>query len=298
MNPILSVCAASVALAAFLPSQSGSAPALQNQLPASFQSKSAWMFPIHTQEADPVGGAYGTWACGPNYKVSFHDGYAFYPVLGPSYAKNLPLAWRNTRVRVGGQELVAAGETAKPTHTQWRYEYRYDAVTEAYDVREDGVEQTFVIGKRPAAEGDLVVTGRIETELQAEPVHGQHGAVTFRDGNGTPIVSYGAAFAIDANGSKFPMTTSFVGGELSLSLSAASLANAAFPLTVDPLTASVLIATGATLQEPEIGRDDLANQICFAYSRLSSGTDYDNFVRITANDYSGSTLIFSDVTTS
>ena len=298
MNPVLSLCAASVAFAALLPAQSGSAAVLPNQLPKSFQAKSSWLFPIHTQDADPIGGAYGTWACGSNYKASFHDGYAFYPVLGPSYPENLPLAWRNTQVRVGSQQLVAAGEVAKAASSAWRYEYRYAAVTEAYDVREDGVEQTFVIAQRPAGEGDLVVTGRIETKLQAESVQGLHGAITFRDGLGNPIVSYGAAFAIDANGTKIPMTSSYVGGELSLTLAAASLANAAFPLTVDPLTTSVLIATGATLQEPEIGRDDSANQLCFAYSRVSAGTDYDNFVRITANDYTGSTTIYSDITAS
>jgi hypothetical protein len=32
--------------------------------------------------ADDNGHRYGTWASGPRYKVSFHDGMAFDPVLG------------------------------------------------------------------------------------------------------------------------------------------------------------------------------------------------------------------------
>ena len=52
-----------------------------------------WMVPIHTLPADPVAGAYGLWAAGPDYKASFDDGFTFYPVLGASYPKNLPLRW-------------------------------------------------------------------------------------------------------------------------------------------------------------------------------------------------------------
>ena len=39
--------------------------------------------PLHTSEDDPISGPYGLWASGPNYKASFHDGLAFYPVRGP-----------------------------------------------------------------------------------------------------------------------------------------------------------------------------------------------------------------------
>lgn len=46
------------------------------------------------------------------------------------------------------------------THTDYRYEHRYAKVVETYDVRSDGVEQTFTIADRPAGSGDLVVRGR------------------------------------------------------------------------------------------------------------------------------------------
>src|SRR5262245_55645485 len=80
--------------------------AVAGPVPASFRAPGAWRFPIHTQAADPVGGEYGIWACGETFKVSFHDGYAFYPILGSRYPANLPLVWRDTKVTAGGASLI------------------------------------------------------------------------------------------------------------------------------------------------------------------------------------------------
>ena len=33
------------------------------------------LIPIHTGETDPVGGAYGTWAAGPDYKGEVSDSH-------------------------------------------------------------------------------------------------------------------------------------------------------------------------------------------------------------------------------
>ena len=276
--------------------------AKSDPIPASFRAPSAWRFPIHTQPADPVGGEYGTWACGETFKVSFHDGYAFYPILGSRYPENLPLAWRDTKVTAGGEALIPPGSRPVTHHTDWRFEYRYPLVTEAYDVLENGVEQTFIVRERPAP-GDLVVRGEIVTKLRAEPTAAEHQKLVFRDEHGNAIVEYGAAFAIDANGARFPMTTRWDGSGIALTLAAAAVANAQFPLVIDPLTSSVAIATsvaGSDVQEPEIGRDDYAtiNNLMFAYSRLASASDYDGYVRVTNNDYSNTTMIFSDLTTS
>ena len=62
--------------------------------------------PIHSQAADPQGGQYGIWAAGTDYKVSFHDGFAFYPVLGTAYPHNLPLRWQTVAVQHGTKALI------------------------------------------------------------------------------------------------------------------------------------------------------------------------------------------------
>ena len=91
-------CLALLTIAAPAFAQPPSTPKLElsQPLPAA-----EWLVPVHTQAADPVGGEYGIWAAGPTYKVSFHDGYRFFPVLGTTYPQNLPFHWRTTSIKRG-----------------------------------------------------------------------------------------------------------------------------------------------------------------------------------------------------
>jgi len=267
----------------------------------------AWRVPIHTLAADPVGGEYGWWAAGLTFKASFHDGFVFYPFLGSTYPANLLLRWTTLSVTAGGQALLAAA--AEPSHhrTTWRYEYRYGTVTEAYEVLRDGVEQLFVVHRRPQAAGDLVVTGRIDTELEAVslvPV-AAHTALTFRDDKGNALVRYGAAVAFDATGRRTPVSTTFDGRRVELTVSHAWLADATYPVTIDPLTSRVTVSIwgGTTFglpSYPEVGRDDeaTADNVMTFYARQFSASDFDGYGRLTDDDFSGTGLVFTDVTTS
>ena len=85
--------------------------------------------PVHTAD-DDNGVAYGTWAASQSYKASFHDGMTFVPYLGPSYPQNRPWSWRTTSVRAGESELLESGAEPTPWHDDYRYEYRFGAVTE------------------------------------------------------------------------------------------------------------------------------------------------------------------------
>jgi hypothetical protein len=254
--------------------------------------------PIHTAVADPVGGTYGTWAAGSRYKVSFHDGMAFYPVLGADYPTNLPLRWKTRSVRAGGQELVTT--EPRPSSTAWRFEYDLGGVTEVYEVRTDGLEQMFVVRQRPAAGGDLVVEGEVFTALRAAERYPQHAALRFVDGAGNAILDYGAAVAVDANGARTAMTTSYDDGRIRLTLDGAWLAQAAFPLTVDPLLSTVIVATHSSAQAsvPDVARDDEANQLCTTYGRAVSAGDYDLWARITDDQFGNTNIVFTDITTS
>jgi hypothetical protein len=264
-----------------------------------------WHVPIHTAPADPVGGAYGTWAAELTFKASFHDGFVFYPFLGASHATNLPLRWTTESVTSGGEPQIDC--TAAPAHgnTATRYEYRFGGMVEAYDVRPEGVEQSFLIARRPTVAGDLVITGRVDTQLASAAVAAARQALVFSDTNGEPLVSYGEAVAIDAAGRRFDVLTSFDGSRVRLSVPAASVANATFPLLVDPLLTRVVIATwgAATFGQvsyPEVGRDDesTADNVMTFYSRQFSATDFDGYARLSDDDFTGSSLIYTDVTTS
>ncbi len=232
--------------------------------------------PIHALQ-EPSGQPGGLWATGSNFKVSFHDGMCFYPLLGDGYPHNLPLAWRTTRVTVGESNLLANGERPKPASTDWRMEYRYDRLTEAYDVLEHGIEQSFVIHERPAAHGDLVIHGALSTKLRAPDTEPAHRPLVFTDEKGTPILDYGVAFAIDALGHRIDLETSLASGEVSIRVPQAWLESATFPVTVDPLLSSITLTptnsdaaqSGCVVVEP------IAHEIIAIVTRAFSASDHD-----------------------
>ncbi len=253
----------------------------------------AFMVPIHTAAADN-GREYGVWASGPDYKVSFHDGMTFYPVLGASAPRNLPVRWETTSVRTGDGELL--GDSVSTYHSDWRYEYRHGNVTEAYDVRTDGVEQTFVLHTRPAQDGDLVVRGRFASELVTDATAPRIGDLVLRDASGRAVVRYGKALAIDAAGRTRDMLTSFDGSDVELRLSADFLANATYPLTVDPLVANAIVAVGgAQPMAVSIARNNREDELAVAFIRRTSSGDEDVYMHLMKDDWAFSTLVFADL---
>ena len=280
----------------------GSAALLLSLAPAGAQEHPAAgvplvRVPIHTA-TDDLGLAYGTWAAGAHYKASFHDGMTFVPYLGADYPHNQPLSWRTVAATVGDVSLQTGDAPRGVRVSDWRYEYHHGGVVEAYDVRAEGLEQTFVVARLPAR-GDLVVTGRLTSQMHAANVEASHAALTFCDDAGRELVRYGEAFAIDADGAKVAIPTRHHDGEVTLRVPADWLATARLPVTIDPLLAPVTVST---ILGPygEIHDVDIvtATRNAIVYSRSSSATDRDCFGLRTDADFSNVHAIWSDITTS
>src|SRR5262249_34855252 len=151
--------------------------------------------------------------------------------------------------------------------------------------------------------GDLVIRGAVGGRLQAPSVARGHQGLTFSDADGVAHVRYGAAFAIDARGDRIPVDTSFDGHAITLTVDGAWLQGAAFPITVDPLTAAVTLNTVATLGE--VGSTDVASDqatvsgraLVVAYTRNYSATDHDVYVINCNPDFSSPISIYSDLST-
>ncbi len=252
------------------------------------------LVPIHAQPDDPTGSRYGVWAGGPDYKVRFDGGLEYFPALGSAYDRNLPIRWRTSSARIGAHEL-ATGRAKEVRVSDSRYEYRFGGVVEAYDVRPDGIEQTFRIGAKSSRfEGDLVVRGSISSELVASPREPQHAPIAFRDAGGRELVRYGAATAIDADGRAFPMTSAFDGDQIELRLGADDVARATFPLLVDPLIGNDSAreaGTTAVASVPNSGQDAMVH----VYTRISSATDHDVFAVMSDLDFNLTALIWADL---
>lgn len=282
-----------------VPAQAPTGEATAPITPAAPLDTGVFRAPIHTLAADAEGGAYGLWASGDDYKVSFHDGFVFYPVLGKQAKHNLPLRWTTTNVTAGG-EPIAPIATRECTHTDWRCEYHLGGVVEAYDVRPDGVEQTFVLAKHPAQAGDLVIEGAIATELRAPVAPAAVQDLEFADANGVVRVRYGKATAIDARGAHQPVTTQWDGEHVRLVVPGAWLAAAAFPVVVDPVTAAnpYLFGMGDDPITPSVHRqtESFVHNTMVCYVRAMSAGDYDLYARTGPADSQSSTPVFTDVT--
>lgn len=276
---------------------------LASAAPAAAQLEAARQFPplrvpIHTATADQ-GRAYGIWAAAESYKASFHDGMTFVPYLGDGYPHNQSWSWRTIGATVGGVALIAPGATAEPVQGQYRYEYRFGAVTEAYDVRTDGLEQTFVVAQLPAR-GDLVIRGAVTSSLLAPHADAAQQSLTFVDGEGRAIVGYGQAWAFDARGARTAVTTAHHDGIVTLTVPRGWLAHAELPIVVDPLLTrqQVLTGPGATITNVDIGHDHIAtvDDTMVVTTRAASQVDHDVYAHLCNADFSGATVVYSDVT--
>lgn len=250
--------------------------------------------PVHTTAADQ-GHAYGLWATGGKYKASFHDGMTFVPYLGGEYPQTVTWSWRTEAVVAGGEPLPL--HDAAPRWTDWRVEYDLGAVVEAYDVRVEGLEQTFVLRKRPPA-GDLVVRGRVASALQPVGVGGGHQELWFADASGRPLVGYGAATAVDARGERRPLQTSVDGDRIELRVDGGWLAAAAYPVVLDPLLTPTGLVVGAEVTTMDLVHENIStsDQLWVAYGRAVSATDSDLFVRRGEANGQNHYLVYQDVT--
>lgn len=266
----------------------------------------SWQIPLHSPPGDATRQEPGVWAAGPDFKTSFHDGFTFYPLLGAAYDHNLPLRWTTERVSIGGAPIGPASDSPVHWHDDWRYEYRRQAWVEAYDVRRDGVEQRFVIVSRPARVDDLEIVGRVDSELSAAARDPEHAAILFRDAAGRPLVRYGEAFAIDSGGCRTPVRTAYDGSRITLVVDGRWLSDAAFPVTVDPLTTRVRLwganspAAGRVHDSDAVSRRSLSASgldTLIVHSREFSSTDLDAYGFVTTPALANPQPIWSAIST-
>jgi len=247
------------------------------------------------READDRTGALQLHAVGRAYKASFHDGFRMGLPVGPTVATAPWLHWRTTAVLRGG--------VAQPLHEpvadvvdERRCEYDLGAVVEAYDVRPEGVEQTFVL--REPGPGDLVVRGALGGDFVVAANEPRHGAVELRDRQGRRTLTYGAATAIDRNGETLPLETATSDGVIELRVPAAWLATAAYPIVVDPLLTPVLMWQTNYLDlvaNTDIDRDDVNSSwnVGLAFDVAFSSVDYDSYFVLANDTYSAGHVIYS-----
>ncbi|MBL8752699.1 MAG: hypothetical protein JNK15_05310 [Planctomycetes bacterium] len=196
--------------------------------------------------------AAGLHAGGPGYSATFDaQGVAFMPMLGSSAPRTLAVRWHLATVRRGEQRLFEAGVApeAAPVQVGQSVQYcRSPGLVEAYDVRQDGIEQTFRLAQRPAGSGDLVVELALASDL---PLTSARTDGLRFELAGIGGVTFGAVTGVDANLATTTGTVHAVEDTIRLTLPAAFVDHAAYPLVLDPLIGGYLTVGNGN------GADDL-----------------------------------------
>jgi hypothetical protein len=230
---------------------------------------------------------------GADYRVRFdRNGAQFTPALGELAPIEFPVTLRG--VAFGRGAASKALDAVEPTFRDRTASFRHGAVDETYEVRANGLKQSFVFHERPMGQGDLVVAVQVATQLALQS-QGDN-AVTF--GNEYGGVRIDTVLGIDALGNTCTGSLSYAGDQLQLRLPAAFVDRAALPLVLDPMLGAVIPATtGGRNLDPQAAYDSgLARYLVVFWRRYSSSTGdiYGQFVHreTTAGaDLSGASVV-------
>ena len=178
--------------------------------------------------------------CGNDYVVRFDDrGAHFTPVLGRDAFAVAPLQLALQSIHRGTTQLPCDLEDAPALAGDTAVYDRSPSIRERYELRDTGMEQSFVFDTLPGR-GDLVVRCRLGGlgELAAPAADG--GLDFVRDGQ--RLVHMGTVTGIDANGARAHGAIRRDGDFVELSLPASFVDRAALPLVLDPFVSAYGLA--------------------------------------------------------
>lgn len=210
---------------------------------------------------------------GPDYRLELRSsGVRFVPALGSRAEHALPVEFALESVTVGGVALPVAAAGVEPEAEGSSLLYRRGAgVTERYDLRTDGVEQSFVLESLPPQRGEVVVRGRLTSELPLASADERTGlAFALPDLGGVRI---GGVTGVDATGRSAPGRVLLSGDQLELRLDADFVEQAALPLTLDPLITALILINDAQPDdsEPDVAYDEEGDYLAVWTRRFASG---------------------------
>lgn len=207
------------------------------------------------------------WGLGRDYSVRFHDDHVeFVPHL-PGSPVHQSVVLQADRVGRGATRAPFV-RASGPVEQGRRVSYLHEQATEVYEVRPDGMKQSFVFPTLPTGEGDLVVTCRLATAL---PLQQQDtGALQF--GNEHGGVRLAGVVGIDAAGRRVDGSLAFADGTLSLRLPAAFVDTATLPLELDPVLSPSTLASTIRIHEIEAAYDLTSNTYLVVWGTSWNGS--------------------------
>jgi fibronectin type 3 domain-containing protein len=150
-------------------------------------------------------------------------------------------------IRVGAA-VVARGGASAPKAREAGTTVCYDrgTVEEQYVLGPESVEQNFLIRELPAVRGEIAVTGRVTTSLEA-PAEGTTGPQLLFSREGREVLSISKAVAVDGAGRRLPLDLAYAAGRVSITIPSSWVERAELPILVDPLIGGALHVDGSAV---------------------------------------------------
>jgi hypothetical protein len=214
------------------------------------------------------------WARGDTWKAKFDEqGTTWFPREGPRAPRNAPHTLSPDWVTLGGEPLSFSSRTSVARSGD-RVELDRGSFVEAYELAPNSIEQLFVFESLPRS-GELVVHIPIASELTSvETADG----LEFRNERGR--MTYSRAVAIDGRGARFNAPTKLVDGSIVIHVGAEFLANAQFPLVIDPILTPIFPdSTTSDTFSIDAVYDDFNGVWMVSYEQVFSATDNDVLVK-------------------
>ncbi|MBL8898724.1 MAG: hypothetical protein JNM84_13890 [Planctomycetes bacterium] len=220
------------------------------------------------------------WARGTTYKLGFEKGRAIYvPLFGSRAPRSYPLELELRSLRCGAQPITLAAPSA-PSVEGARIAIERAPLVETWDLEPERAEQSFVLDA-PLGTGALELRLALRTDLLLREQG--PGELVFEQPS-LGVVRYGEAVAIDARGERAALALTIEEGEIALRVPAEFLANASYPLVIDPVLRTFAIDTAATdTTEPDAAYDATNDVWLVVCRERLSQTDSD----IRCHRYSG-----------
>jgi hypothetical protein len=209
------------------------------------------------------------WIRGATYKSSVAtSGAQYIPYLGSEAPRNHPIAFDVRSCVVGGVELEVAGREVKERGLS--LDLDRGSFVERWTYAQTQAEQSFHFAALPNR-GELTLSIGWSSDL--EPSVDDDG---FSWSNELGGVRYGRATALDAAGRKLALSTELVGDEIVIVVPAAFVAEAEFPLVVDPIVSTFGVdLTAYDDRYSDCVHDATSGRWLVAYEDAFSAGDYD-----------------------
>ena len=175
------------------------------------------------------------WVEDPAYRVEFTpENITYYQKKNIAGKKDDKLQFRLISIK-SADKLFSLNSSASLISEENRVTYfRTPLIKEIYEVRKDGVEQSWII-ERPLSDkaGDLIINGELRTQLS--PRSNEKGGIDFFNKDGEYVTSYGKVIVIDNSGKRITLSSHYVDSRLTITVPEKWLNEAVYPVVVDPV---------------------------------------------------------------